>query len=137
MADVLRRLTVLIVDQDLGFVFWLGQIFTELSCHTVPALDCKQAVSVTRTLNLAIDLVVVNPRLPGISQMIKKLSCPGRTLKLVVIHERNVEAISKLPADAILEKPPDPAVISREGWLNRVRNIMRDVAGYREHDIGT
>jgi len=127
VADVLRGVTVLIVDQDLGFVFWLGEIFTELGCPAVPALDCKQAVSITRKLNLAIDLVVVNAWLPGVSKMMEKLSCAGRPLKVVVIHEGNVETISKLPADAILEKPPRPAAISREGWLNRVRDILRDV----------
>ncbi len=127
MADVLGGVTVLIVDQDVGFVFWLGQIFTELGCQAVPALDCTQAVSITSALNLKIDLVVVNPRLPGVSKMMKKLSCAGHSLKVVVIREGNVEAISKLPAHAILERPPGRAAISRQGLLNRVRNILRDV----------
>lgn len=127
MADVLGGVTVLIVDQDVGFVFWLGEIFAELGCQAVPALDCTQAVSITSALNLKIDLVVVNPRLPGVSKMMKKLICAGRSLKVVVIRERNVEAISKLPAHAILDRPSGRGAISRQGWLNRIRNILRDL----------
>jgi hypothetical protein len=108
-------------------VFWLGEIFTELGCHAAPALDCTEAVSITSALNLTIDLVVVNPRLRGVSKMMKKLSRADRSLKVVVIRDGNVEAISGLPAHAILERPVGRAAISRERWLNRVRKILRDV----------
>lgn len=74
MADVPGGVTVLIIDQDLGFVFWLGGLFTELGCHAVPTLDCTEAVSITSALNLTIDLIVVNPRLRGVSKMMKQLS---------------------------------------------------------------
>jgi hypothetical protein len=127
VADVPGGVTVLIVDQDLGFVFWLGEIFAELGCQAVPALDCTKAVSISSALNLTIDLVVVNLRLRGVSKMMKKLSRADRSVKVVVIRDGNVRAISRLPADAILERPVGQAAISRERWLNRVRKILRDV----------
>ena len=52
MADVLGGVTVLIVDEDVGFVFWLGEILTKLGCRAVPALDCTQAVAITGALDL-------------------------------------------------------------------------------------
>ena len=65
MPELLGGAAVLIVDKDLGFALWLGEIFIEAGCHAAPALDCKQAISITTELNLKIDLVVVNPRLRG------------------------------------------------------------------------
>ena len=52
MTELLGGVTALIVDKDLGFAFWLGEIFIEAGCPAVPALDCQQAVSVTTELNL-------------------------------------------------------------------------------------
>src|SRR5258708_6666649 len=63
--------TILIVDDDLGFVCWLGEIVTEAGYQAVPALDSLQAAALVNELNLQIDLVVMNPGLPGVSQMIE------------------------------------------------------------------
>jgi len=45
--DVTRppAMTVWIVDDDLGFVWWLGDIFSEVGCRALPALSCKDAVA--------------------------------------------------------------------------------------------
>jgi hypothetical protein len=116
--------TVLIVDRDLGFVFWIGEIFNEVGCHAVPALDCTEAISITKELNLRIDLVVVNPQLPGVADMVRTLQSPS--LKIIAIRDRRVQAIRTFPVDAILERPSGSEPISRERWLDRVRKILRD-----------
>jgi len=72
-----RKPTVLIVDDDLGFVMWLGEIFTELGWNTVPASDCQDAVSRVGLLDLDVDLIVVNPALSGVSEMVQTLSRVG------------------------------------------------------------
>jgi hypothetical protein len=36
--------TVLIVDPDLGLLFWLGEISTKAGCRTIPALDCFTSI---------------------------------------------------------------------------------------------
>jgi hypothetical protein len=116
--------TVLIVDNDLGFVFWIGEIFTAVGCHAVPTLDCTEAISITRELNLKIDLVVVNPQLPGVTAMMRTLQGPN--LKTIAIRDRRVQAIRTFPADAILERPSGREPISREEWVDRVREILCD-----------
>ena len=65
--------TVLIVDRDLGLLFWLGAIFTKAGCRTIPAFDCGQAVSLMRKLGVQLALVVVSPELVEVAWMIRTL----------------------------------------------------------------
>jgi hypothetical protein len=90
----------------------------------LPALSCTEAISITKELNLKIDLVVVNPRLQGVADMIRTFQGPN--LKIIAIRDRRVQAIRTFPADAILERPSGREAISREKWLDRVRKIFRD-----------
>src|ERR1700737_1503809 len=84
--------TVLIVDQDFGFVFWIGEM---------QSAACTEAISITKELNLKIDLVVVNPQLPGVADMMRPLQGPN--LKIIAIRDKRVQAIRTFPVDAILE----------------------------------
>ena len=127
MSELLSGATVLIVDQDVGLAFWLGEIFSEVGCQAVPALDYTQAVSIIRELNLKIDLVVVNPGLPRVSDLIRTLQRAHRPLKIIAIHEGHVPCIRMIDSDAILERPSGWEPISREQWLGRVRKILHDV----------
>jgi len=126
-TELLCLATVLIVDSDCGFVFWIGEIFAKAGCSAVPALDCQQAVSLTTKLNLKVDMVVVNPVLAGVSEMIRSLQSPNRLLKIVAIQDRHVQAICAIPAHAILRKPSGWESISYEEWVDRVRKILRGV----------
>jgi hypothetical protein len=45
---------VLILDTDLGFVVWLGEIFSEVGCEVVPALNSDQALSIIRERNFGL-----------------------------------------------------------------------------------
>src|SRR5260370_28299368 len=65
--DVTRppAMTVWIVDSDLGFVWWVGDIFREVGCRALPALSCKDAVALMKELGIEPDLIVLNPNLPG------------------------------------------------------------------------
>ena len=92
----------------------------------VPALDCTEAISVTKEPNLKIDLVVVNPQLPGVSDLIRTLQGPNRLLKIIAIRDRHVQAIRTIMADTVLQRPSGWEPISREEWLDRVRKILRD-----------
>lgn len=65
--------TILIVDNDLGFVLWLGQILTDVGCQAVPALRCQDTAPLVEELNLGLDMVIANPGLPGASAMIRAL----------------------------------------------------------------
>jgi DNA-binding NtrC family response regulator len=120
--------TVWIVDDDLGFVWWLGEIFTEAGCLALPALGCKQAVALMRELNVGIDLLVVNPRLPDVLGMLQTLGQAHPNLKIVVIGKASPEFSTAVRPHANLEPPAACDSISRLDWLKKVRKLLKEVA---------
>jgi len=119
-----RKPTVLIVDDDLGFVMWLGEIFTELGWNTVPASDCQGALTLVGLLHMDVDLIVVNPALEGVSQMVGAFSRVRRP-KIVLIGGPDV--VADIPADATLDRPDIGTPVSRAEWTKRVQKLVRKI----------
>ncbi len=126
MTEPSRAPVVLIVDEDLGFVWWLGQIFSEAGCQVLPALNFEQTASITRNLKLEVDVIVVNPDLAGIPKMIKALSY-NRPPKIVAIRNRGARGPSAIKAHATLERPSGWDLVSEQEWLGNVRRVVKDV----------
>lgn len=126
MTKPSRIPVVLIVDEDLGFVWWLGQIFSQAGCQVVPTLNAGQMVSLTQDLNLKVDLIVVNPELSGVPEMIRTLST-SRPPKIVAIRNHNTDVGSSLHADATLERPSGWGPVSEKEWLECVRRLVKDI----------
>jgi DNA-binding NtrC family response regulator len=120
--------TVWIVDNDLGFVWWLGEIFTEAGCRTLPALSCEQALTLIKSLNVGVDLLVVDPQLPGVMKMLQSLSRAHPKLKIVTIGKASAALPAALRPQASLERPSASDSISRSEWLTKVRKLLKEVA---------
>lgn len=133
----------LIVDDDLGFVWWLGDRFHEAGYRTVPALDARQASSIVKELNLKIDVVVVNPALRGVQRLINTLShAESPPLKIIVIRDPTPSRTILIRADGILERPSGWGPASRHEWLRKLRRILKQaqetagihkISGYPPH----
>ena len=121
--------TALIVDDDVGLIFWLGDIFGKAGWNIVPALNCRQAVSLAAMWELYIDVVVVNPALSGVPEMINTLSRVHRP-KIVIIHDPEVEAA--FPVDAMIDRPDLETSVSRAKWAERLRRLLREIGPARE-----
>jgi hypothetical protein len=120
---------VLIIDQDLGFLMWLGELFTELGCQTVPALHCRHAIELAQRLELPISTLVVNPDLPGAAKTIKTLVASNPDARVVLIRDagaapKSIGAGASGQAQLILERPAPGEPISRPAWLARVRKVL-------------
>ncbi len=126
MAGLGGQATVLIVDRDLGFLFWLGALFSEIGCNVVPAFDCAQAAAMVNRLKLKIDVALVSSEMPGAAAMKCALSAAGRMLKIVAIRER-AEATEAFEADAILTRPSAGQQVSRQEWLERIGELFGGV----------
>ncbi len=118
--------TVWIVDDDLGFVWWLGEMFTEAGCRALPALDVEQAASLMGRLKVGIDVIVVNPELPGVDALLQSLHRANRHLKVVTIGPPDLASPS-LPVHATLARPSALEPISRPEWLQKVRRLLREM----------
>ena len=120
--------TVWIVDDDLGFVWWLGEVFTEAGCRALPAMSCEQAVSLMKKLNVGIDLLVLNPQLPGVIRMLKILSSAYANFKIVVIGKVSPALTTVIRPQANLERPSSSDSISRPEWLKKIRKLLKEMA---------
>jgi ActR/RegA family two-component response regulator len=122
--------TVLILDDDVAFVFWLGEIFTESGYQAFPALHSRQAVSLAKKLARQVDVLVVNPKLRGAQHTLEVLAAAQPNLRVLLIHDRSSGAP---PADSkhpVLERPAAWESISKPEWMIRVRKaLMRAAAG--------
>ncbi len=123
-----RAPVVLIVDEDLGFVWWLGQMFSQAGCQVVPALSSEQSDSYARNLN--VDVMVVNPELAGVPELIRGMSST-RTPKIVAIRNHNASVRGAVRADATLERPSGWGAVSQNEWLGCVRRLVKDVHSTR------
>jgi hypothetical protein len=92
----------------------------------VPALNSGQTDSLARDLNLKIDVIVVNPELAGVSELIQSLSSE-RPLKIVAIRNSNTRVRTAVHAHATLDRPSGWGPVSEKEWLGCVRRVVKDV----------
>lgn len=120
--------SLLIVDSDVGFLWWLGELFAEAGYHAVPALNCSQGLAAVKKFHIPIDLLVVNPALTGVGRLVTSLEHPGRDLRIVLIREGPIGL--KYPGfryDATLTRPSGWEPISRTDWLRKLRTLMKQL----------
>lgn len=116
--------SVLIVDEDLGFLSWLSDLFTEAGYQAIPALNSRQAVSITKKFSIAIDIIAIHDSLPGASGVLEKLNRPDRPLRIVAILDPGVEGPPAITAHATLERPSGLESVSRPAWLKKILSAL-------------
>jgi hypothetical protein len=120
----------LIIDHDLGFLMWLGEMFSELGYPAVPALHCRQALVLATRLNLPITTLVINPELRGARRMVKTLTAANPGLRVVLIRDSAARGRGRqgdppgIPARSTLERPSPGESISRPEWVAKVRKTL-------------
>jgi hypothetical protein len=120
--------TLLIVDNDVGFLWWLGEIFVEAGYRAVPALNCSQALAAVKKFELKLDLLVVNPALTGVARLAMSLERRNPDIKIVVIREGPIGL--KYPGyryDATLTRPSGWEPITRTDWLRKLRTLLKQI----------
>jgi hypothetical protein len=71
-------------------------------------------------------VIVVNPELSGISELIQTLSATRRP-KIVAIRNHDSTVRVALPAHATLERPSGWGPVSEKEWLESVRRLVKEV----------
>ena len=114
----------MIVDDDLGFTVWLGQLLTDAGYQAVPAFSCLEAFSHIQQFKVKVDVVIANPALPGIADMLQTLGRMHGPIRIVLIQSPGIDVPGMLPAHAMLEKPGASQRISRPHWLRKIRKAV-------------
>jgi DNA-binding NtrC family response regulator len=114
--------TILVVDDDLGFVVWLGQTLVANGYLTVPAASAPQATVLLAELQIAtIDLAIVNLALPSTTTLIDSLRSRHPSLKIIAVLDPIPDPIARIDVDAIGWR-------SQFDWLTTVRRVLGDNA---------
>ncbi|HEX3742388.1 MAG TPA: hypothetical protein VHW09_00595 [Bryobacteraceae bacterium] len=114
---------VLIVDNNLGFLYWLGEALAAAKYQPWPACSATDAAAVLRTRRLAqLDLLIVNPSLRGISRFIAKLRRTRPNLKILAVdpvNDRQVHGVNAWHA-----RPSRGDRAARQEWLHEVERVF-------------
>ena len=96
--------TIMILDNDLGFCFWLGQTLTAPHCTTVPAKSVGEAAALIGNYKLKIDFLIMNPAVPGASEFSRALRKEQRHMRVATLtpeasesgdHPQSVKAATR------------------------------------------
>ena len=108
---------ILIVDDDLGFLVWLGLTLSAGGFVTVPATSAFQARQLVQELGIRINLAIVNPGLPDTSDLASSMKQRDAALKVIAIQASSFGPSLAPKADASHSR-------SKLGWITLVRRIL-------------
>ena len=119
----------LIIDHDLGFLMWLGEIFSELGCQAFPALGCRQALALAVRWKLPITTLVVNPELRGARRAAQALMATNPEWRVVLIRDSTVPGDGPadppgIQASSTLVRPSPGESISNQEWAAKLRKTL-------------
>jgi hypothetical protein len=115
---------VLIIDHDLGFVFWLGQTLDAIGYNTLPAKGVPEAISLLKELQVRIDILIVSSSLPGAVEFADDLRQANRKLKVIaLVDDHEVQSDPQLRWDGSQPKPHLPDEHFKEAFLNLVHGV--------------
>jgi ActR/RegA family two-component response regulator len=120
----------LIVDDDVAFLLWLGEMFAENGYQSYPALTFRQALALTKKLALEIDVLVANPKLRGAARAMEKLSSERPNLRVVLIGDPAAQDDAEAPSSIhpTLSRPSAWEPIVREQWIAQIRKVLMRAA---------
>jgi hypothetical protein len=117
--------TVLVVDSDLGFAFWLGHALDQAGHYALPAFSPAGASRLLTELGLPPDLVIINATLPNAASFIADLRLSQPALKVVaVVDTPGDPSPAFLQANLVEHKPAAIDERVRREWVDMVRMIL-------------
>jgi DNA-binding NtrC family response regulator len=117
--------TVLIVDDDLGFAFWLGQTLDRAGYETWPARSVSAAKALLAEVKLAVDLLVITASLPRAPSFASQLGRTKSDFKVIAVYPELGDAVGAFPkASAVHRKPQTIDSAAKLEWVQLVKGIL-------------
>jgi hypothetical protein len=115
---------ILIVDGDLGFIYWLGGLLIDANYQPWPACSVSDAFAVVgRKPTVPLDLLIVNPSLPRISHLITLYRRSQSHLKVMALGPRDERV---LPGVKDWREKPSPGDESaKQKWARAIERLLR------------
>jgi DNA-binding response OmpR family regulator len=116
--------SVLIVDEDLGFVFWLGRVLGDAGYEAWPARSTESAATLVNELHTEMDLLIINPNSTGAGEFVADRRRRSHKVKTITIKESDDVTVVMSGVDAEIIKPSQCDELSRLELLCTVKRIL-------------
>lgn len=116
--------TVLIVDEDLGFVFWLGCLLAEAGYQVWPARNGSDAAALLKELEAKLDLLVINPSAGGAAEFIEDQRRRSDFKTVAVQGSQDESPMLLTGVDVTLTKPQSRDELSELEWVGVIDSIL-------------
>lgn len=117
--------TLLIVDDDLAFVFWLGSGLEAHGLQAIPAKNATAARALLGRIEYPLKAAVVNAALPGTARLVKDLR--RRQPGIRVISLGGGEQTALPGADLVLGRPADLDNVAKAEWVRAILSQVHEV----------
>ncbi len=112
--------TVLIVDDELGFLLWLGALLGEAGYRAVPAKTVTDAARMARVFPP--NILVINPELRGAAHLIAGLRTHNVDLKVMAL----AGPTEQLEDVIVIPRPTEITAETGKQWLRTIENLVGD-----------
>jgi hypothetical protein len=127
---------VLIIDEDLGFVFWLGRVLIDAGYEVWPARNTADAATLVNELETRMDLLIINPNSKGAEEFVADRRRVNK-FKTISIQAPD-DGTGSLPGvDTKLIKPLRPDEISGLEFLGIVERLLEKGENRNSCQAGT
>lgn len=112
---------ILLIDTDLGFLFWLGRALDQAGYESFPARGVPNAITLLAELQLTVSLLILNCSLPGAEDFIADMR---RLQKLKVISVVEYGQTPIPGVDAVCCKPSEFSERSKAELVQLVQRVL-------------
>ena len=116
--------TILVVDNDVGFVFWLGLGLSQAGYAVIPAESVRRAKALLDEVKMAIDLLVVNTVLPDAAGLVESLRRLNLNLKVVALIDNQPGQDQIGDADFRCQRPAQTDESTRQDLMAQIEKIL-------------
>ena len=115
---------ILLVDTNLGFLFWLGSVLDRAGYTAFPARSVPDAVELLRELHLKVALLLLNCSLSGAADFIESTRGAQRRLKVIGLVEEEQTPVTA-GVDAVWSRPVEINKETEEQLLKIVHQMLQ------------
>jgi DNA-binding NarL/FixJ family response regulator len=116
--------TILIVDDHLGFVFWLGQALQREQYGVLPAMAVTDAITLLPKCVPSLDLLIINLGLPGAPDFVRALRKSREHIKVIALARETEPSPEYYPlVDALLLADVNGRV-DRSEYLRLIHSVL-------------
>jgi hypothetical protein len=129
-----KQTSVLIIDNDLGSVFWLGHVLEAAGYDAFPARSLSDANLLLKELCVWVDLLIVRASIPGVAAFLGELRANQGIVRTLGLLEET-EELKELafPMNAWFRKPLFTDETAQLDYLD----VISQVLSVSAWDLGT